>query len=101
MFISIQGGIFVHKKGKISLRGLTAGAMMAALSIILERVLAIMPASNMMDVRVSLSNIPIIHWRKNTVVLHIILKPHQRQFMKCSGSADLMRSERTGSCVKE
>ena len=60
MFISIQGGIFVHKKGKISLRGLTAGAMMAALSIILERVLAIMPASNMMDVRVSLSNIPII-----------------------------------------
>ncbi len=45
---------------KVNLRALTAGAMMAALSIILERVLAIMPASNMMDVRISLSNVPLI-----------------------------------------
>ena len=45
---------------KTRLYALTAGAMMAALSIILERVIAIMPASNMMDVRISLSNVPII-----------------------------------------
>ena len=47
-------------KKKIGLKALTAGAMMAAISIILERVLALMPASNMMDVRISLSNVPII-----------------------------------------
>jgi ECF transporter S component (folate family) len=45
---------------KKRLYALTAGAMMAALSIILERVIAIMPASNMMDIRISLSNVPII-----------------------------------------
>ena len=47
-------------KKKLSLKALTAGAMMTALSIILERVLALMPASNMMDVRITLSNVPII-----------------------------------------
>lgn len=47
-------------KNKLRLRAVTAGAMMAALSIILERVIAIMPASNMMDIRISLSNVPII-----------------------------------------
>ena len=45
---------------KARLRAITAGAMMAALSIILERIIAIMPASNMMDIRISLSNVPII-----------------------------------------
>ena len=45
---------------KTNLKKLTAGAMMAALSIILERVIAIMPASNMMDIRISLSNVPLI-----------------------------------------
>ena len=33
---------------------------MAALSIILERVISLMPASNMMDIRISLSNVPLI-----------------------------------------
>lgn len=47
------------KKSK-HLKAITAGAMMAALSIILERVLTITPASNMMDIRISLSNIPLI-----------------------------------------
>jgi len=47
-------------KNKSNLQKLTAGAMMAALSIILERILAIMPASNMMDIRISLSNVPLI-----------------------------------------
>ena len=47
-------------KQKSRLYKLTAGAMMAALSIILERVIALMPASNMMDIRISLSNVPII-----------------------------------------
>lgn len=50
----------MQKNIKNKLRAITAGAMMAALSIILERVLALMPASNMMDVRISLSNVPII-----------------------------------------
>lgn len=50
----------MSKKQRLSLRGITAGAMMAALSIILERVIALMPASNMMDIRISLSNVPII-----------------------------------------
>ena len=45
---------------KASLKALTAGAMMAALSIILERLLGLMPASNMMDIRISLSNVPLI-----------------------------------------
>lgn len=45
---------------KSNLKSITAGAMMAALSIILERVISIMPASNMMDIRISLSNIPLI-----------------------------------------
>ena len=47
-------------KNKMRLKNITAGAMMAALSIILERLLALMPASNMMDIRISLSNIPLI-----------------------------------------
>ena len=47
-------------KNKLKLKAVTAGAMMAALSIILERIIAIMPASNMMDVRISLSNVPLI-----------------------------------------
>ena len=47
-------------KNKTRLQKLTAGAMMAALSIILERVFAIMPASNMMDIRISLSNVPLV-----------------------------------------
>lgn len=47
-------------KNKIRLQKLTAGAMMAALSIILERVISLMPASNMMDIRISLSNVPLI-----------------------------------------
>ena len=59
MFISIHGGIFMSKN-KLKLKAVTAGAMMAALSIILERIIAIMPASNMMDVRISLSNVPLI-----------------------------------------
>ncbi|MBR2021365.1 MAG: folate family ECF transporter S component [Clostridia bacterium] len=50
----------MSKKQRLSLRGVTAGAMMAALSIILERVISLMPASNMMDIRISLSNVPII-----------------------------------------
>jgi ECF transporter S component (folate family) len=50
----------MSRNKKVSLKALTAGAMMAALSIILERVLALMPASNMMDIRISLSNVPII-----------------------------------------
>lgn len=33
---------------------------MAALSIILERVISLMPASNIMDIRISLSNVPLI-----------------------------------------
>ena len=47
-------------KQKSRLYKLTAGAMMAALSIILERVFSLMPASNMLDFRISLSNVPII-----------------------------------------
>ncbi len=47
-------------KNKSNLQKITAGAMMAALSIILERIISIMPASNMMDIRISLSNIPLI-----------------------------------------
>ncbi len=47
-------------KNRISVKALTAGAMMAALSIVFERVLAVMPASNMMDIRITLSNVPII-----------------------------------------
>ncbi len=50
----------MSKKQSLNLRALTQGAMMAALSIILERVIALMPASNMMDIRISLSNVPII-----------------------------------------
>ena len=50
----------MSKNKNNSLHALTAGAMMAALSIILERIIALMPASNMMDVRISLSNVPII-----------------------------------------
>ena len=50
----------MSKQKKINLRALTAGAMMAALSIILERLLPITPPSNMMDIRISLSNVPII-----------------------------------------
>ena len=42
------------------LKVMTVGAMMAALSIILERFLPITPPSNMMDIRITLSNIPII-----------------------------------------
>lgn len=45
---------------KTNLKKLTAGAMMAALSIILERVISLMPASNIMDIRISLSNVPLI-----------------------------------------
>ena len=45
---------------KSKLKNITAGAMMAALSIILERVISLMPASNMMDIRISLSNVPLI-----------------------------------------
>ena len=48
------------KNQKTNLKGLTAGAMMAALSIVLERIISIMPPSNMMDIRISLSNVPII-----------------------------------------
>ena len=47
-------------KNKIRVQKLTTGAMMAALSIILERVISLMPASNMMDIRISLSNVPLI-----------------------------------------
>ena len=50
----------MSKNSKVSLKALTTGAMMATLSIILERVVAIMPASNMMDIRISLSNVPLI-----------------------------------------
>ena len=50
----------MSKKNFSGIRALTASAMMAALSIILERILALMPASNMMDIRISLSNVPII-----------------------------------------
>ena len=50
----------MSKEKKSNIRALTQGAMMAALSIILERVISIMPASNMMDIRISLSNVPII-----------------------------------------
>ena len=50
----------MSKNKKLNLRGITTGAMMAALSIILERIIPLMPASNMMDIRVSLSNIPLI-----------------------------------------
>ncbi len=42
------------------LRHLTICAMMSALSIVLERIITITPASNMMDIRISLSNVPII-----------------------------------------
>ena len=45
---------------KKHLYALTAGAMMAALSIVLERFLPITPPSNMMDIRISFSNIPLI-----------------------------------------
>ena len=45
---------------KSKLKNITAGAMMAALSIILVRVISLMPASNMMDIRISLSNVPLI-----------------------------------------
>lgn len=47
-------------QNRIKLKTLTVGAMMAALSIILERLLPITPPSNMMDIRISLSNVPII-----------------------------------------
>lgn len=50
----------MSNKKKINLKAVTAGAMMAALSIILERFLPITPPSNMMDIRISLSNIPLI-----------------------------------------
>ncbi len=50
----------MQKNNRNSLRAITSGAMMAALSIILERILALMPASNTMDIRISLSNVPII-----------------------------------------
>lgn len=49
------------KKNKaIRLKAVTVGAMMAALSIILERVLPITPPSNVIDIRITLSNVPII-----------------------------------------
>ena len=50
----------MSKNSKTRLYALTAGAMMAALSIILERLLPITPPSNMMDIRISLSNVPLI-----------------------------------------
>ena len=59
MFTGIQGGIFVSKKND-RLRALAIGAMMAALSIVFERVLYITPASNALDFRIGLSNVPII-----------------------------------------
>ena len=45
---------------KISLRHLTATAMLTALSIIFERLLPITPPSNTMDIRISFGNVPII-----------------------------------------
>lgn len=45
---------------KFRLRQLTATAMLTALSIILERILSITPASNTMDIRITFANIPII-----------------------------------------
>ena len=50
----------MSKQNRTNLKVLTAGAMMAALSIILERLLPITPPSNMIDIRISLSNVPII-----------------------------------------
>lgn len=50
----------MSRNRKTRLYALTAGAMMAALSIILERFLPITPPSNMMDIRITLSNIPLI-----------------------------------------
>lgn len=50
----------MSKNKRTRLYALTAGAMMAALSIVLERFLPITPPSNMMDIRISLSNVPII-----------------------------------------
>lgn len=50
----------MSKNKRTRLYALTAGAMMAALSIVLERFLPITPPSNMMDIRISFSNIPLI-----------------------------------------
>lgn len=50
----------MSNKKKANLKTITTAAMMAALSIILERFLPITPPSNMMDIRITLSNIPII-----------------------------------------
>lgn len=45
---------------KISLRKLTATAMLTALSIILERIITITPPSNTLDIRITFGNVPII-----------------------------------------
>ncbi len=45
---------------KISLRQITTAAMLAALSIIFERLIPITPASNTLDIRITFGNIPLI-----------------------------------------